>query len=59
MAYSKNTDAGLIVPKKWYESLPRPSWNRFEKVETSQPWFSVYETTPRPTPSTRTASSRR
>jgi glyoxylase-like metal-dependent hydrolase (beta-lactamase superfamily II) len=46
MAYSKNTDAGLIVPKKWYESLPRPSWSRFEKVETSQPWFSVYETTP-------------
>ncbi len=46
MAYSNNTDAGLIVPKKWYESLPRKSWSRFEKVETSQPWFSVYETTP-------------
>jgi glyoxylase-like metal-dependent hydrolase (beta-lactamase superfamily II) len=46
MAYSKDTDAGLIVPKKWYESLPRPSWSRFEKVETSQPWFEVYETTP-------------
>lgn len=46
MAYSKNTDAGLIVPKKWYESLPRPSWSRFEKVETGQPWFSVYETIP-------------
>jgi len=46
MAYSKNTDAGLIVPKKWYESLPRPSWSRFDKVETSHPWFDVYETTP-------------
>jgi glyoxylase-like metal-dependent hydrolase (beta-lactamase superfamily II) len=46
MAYSKNTDEGLIVPKKWFDSLPRPSWNRFEKVETSQPWFEVYETTP-------------
>ncbi len=34
------------MPKKWYESLPRASWSRFEKVETSQPWFSVYETTP-------------
>ncbi len=46
MAYSKNTDAGLIVPKKWYESLPRLSWSRFDKVETSHPWFDVYETTP-------------
>ena len=46
MAYSTNTDAGLIVPKKWYESLPRPSWSRFEKIETSHPWFEVYETTP-------------
>lgn len=46
MAYSKDTDEGLIVPKKWYDSLPRQSWNRFEKVETSHPWFDVYETTP-------------
>jgi glyoxylase-like metal-dependent hydrolase (beta-lactamase superfamily II) len=46
MAYSKNTDAGLIVPKKWYETLPRPSWSRFEKIETSYPWFEVYETIP-------------
>jgi len=46
MAYSKNTDVGLIVPKKWYESLPRHSWSKFDKVETSHSWFSVYETTP-------------
>jgi glyoxylase-like metal-dependent hydrolase (beta-lactamase superfamily II) len=46
MAYSKNTDEGLIVPKKWYKSLPRPSWSRFQKVETSHLWFEVYETTP-------------
>ena len=46
MAYSKNTDAGIIVPKKWYESLPRQSWSRFDKVETSHAWFNVYETTP-------------
>ncbi len=46
MAYSNKTDPGLIVPKKWYESLPRKSWSRFEKIETSLPWFSVYETTP-------------
>jgi len=46
MAYSKNTDPGLIVPKKWYDEIPRPSWKRFEKIETSQPWFSIYKTTP-------------
>ena len=45
MAYSKNTDVELIVPKNWYEPLPRPSWSRFKKVETSYPWFEVYETT--------------
>jgi glyoxylase-like metal-dependent hydrolase (beta-lactamase superfamily II) len=33
----------LIVPKKWYENLPRESWKRFEKIETSFPWFEVYE----------------
>ena len=46
MAYSKNTDAGLIVPKKWWGALPRPSWSRFTKVETAQPWFDVFEVTP-------------
>ena len=45
MAYSANTDPGIIVPKKWYDALPRQSWKRFEKVETSQTWFEVYETT--------------
>jgi glyoxylase-like metal-dependent hydrolase (beta-lactamase superfamily II) len=33
----------LIVPKRWYESLPRESWERFEEVETGFPWFKVYE----------------
>jgi len=33
----------LVVPKKWYESLPRKSWDRFEKIETGHPWFEVYE----------------
>ena len=46
MAYSPDTDPGIIVSKRWYDSLPRKSWQRFEKVETSQPWFEVYETTP-------------
>jgi glyoxylase-like metal-dependent hydrolase (beta-lactamase superfamily II) len=46
MAYSSDTDEGLIVPPKWYDALPRPSWKRFPLVETRQPWFEVYETTP-------------
>ncbi len=33
----------LIVPKKWYENLPRKSWERFEKIETSHTWFEIYE----------------
>ncbi|TEU10910.1 MBL fold metallo-hydrolase [Candidatus Bathyarchaeota archaeon] len=33
----------LIVPRKWYKILPRESWERFEKIETSFPWFEVYE----------------
>ena len=27
----------------WYEDVPRESWGQFEKVETSNPWFSVYK----------------
>jgi len=45
MAYSKKTDEGLIVPKKWYDALPRTSWKRFTRVDTAYPWFEVYETT--------------
>ena len=33
----------LIVPKKWYETLPRKSWERFKRIETGHPWFEVYE----------------
>jgi glyoxylase-like metal-dependent hydrolase (beta-lactamase superfamily II) len=46
MAYSNNTDEGLIVPKKWYDALPRPSWKRFVQVDTNHVWFDVFETTP-------------
>ena len=46
MAYSNNTDEGLIVPKKWYDALPRPSWKRFVQVDTNHAWFDVFETTP-------------
>jgi glyoxylase-like metal-dependent hydrolase (beta-lactamase superfamily II) len=43
---SSSTDEDLIIPKKWYEALPRESWERFNKVETGYPWFEVYEVTP-------------
>jgi glyoxylase-like metal-dependent hydrolase (beta-lactamase superfamily II) len=43
---SSSTDEDLIVPKKWYEALPRKSWERFKKIETGYPWFEVYEVTP-------------
>jgi glyoxylase-like metal-dependent hydrolase (beta-lactamase superfamily II) len=33
----------IIVPKKWYESLPRKSWEQFKKIETDHTWFEVYE----------------
>lgn len=36
----------LIVPRKWYDALPRESWKRFEKVETDHHWFEVYRVTP-------------
>lgn len=26
----------------WWDSLPRPEWAAFEKVETGQDWFEVY-----------------
>jgi glyoxylase-like metal-dependent hydrolase (beta-lactamase superfamily II) len=30
----------------WYDSLPRPAWSKFRRVETSQDWFEVYEVLP-------------
>ena len=40
---SSEESEDLIVPTKWYDALPRKSWERFEKVETSHPWFEVYK----------------
>ena len=34
---------GVVVPKKWWEVLPRKVYASLEKVETSQPWFDVYK----------------
>jgi len=44
MAYSKNTDNGIIVPKKWYEKLPRAVWSEYEKIEQSDDWkqYTLY-----------------
>jgi hypothetical protein len=38
-----NEGEDLIIPQKWYENLPRKSWDRFERIETSHTWFEVYE----------------
>ena len=40
---SSEESEDLIVPTKWYDALPRKSWERFERMETSHPWFEVYE----------------
>lgn len=45
MAYSENTDVGLIVPIKWWEKLPRTAWKKYEKVEQADSWFEVYKLT--------------
>ena len=33
----------LVVPKEWYENLPRKSWERFTRIETGYTWFEDYE----------------
>lgn len=42
MALTRKED-DLIVSKRWYDNLPRKSWERFRILETSFPWFEVYE----------------
>jgi glyoxylase-like metal-dependent hydrolase (beta-lactamase superfamily II) len=38
--------ATAFADTKWWEELPRPSWNRFKKVKQSQQWFEVYQVLP-------------
>lgn len=38
-----DSEDDLIVPKKWFEALPRKSWERFVQIRTSHPWFEVYK----------------
>jgi glyoxylase-like metal-dependent hydrolase (beta-lactamase superfamily II) len=45
MAYSEDTEGEIIVPRKWYEKLPRPAWSRYEKVNQPDGWFEVYRLT--------------
>jgi len=45
MAYSNNTESDIIVPKKWYDKLPREAWSHYEKVDQPDTWFEVYKLT--------------
>ena len=45
MAYSDDTESNIIVPKKWYEKLPRLVWGDYEKVDQPDQWFEVYKLT--------------
>ena len=45
MAYSSDTNSDIIVPKKWYDKLPREAWSNYEKVDQPDPWFEVYRLT--------------
>lgn len=45
MAYSNDTNSDIIVPKKWYDKLPRKAWSKYEKVDQPDPWFEVYKLT--------------
>jgi len=40
------TIANVDATEKWWEKLPRKSWNRFEKIPQSQKWFEVYRIQP-------------
>jgi len=45
MAYSDDTEGEIIVPEKWYEKLPRPAWNGYERLDQPDGWFEVYRLT--------------
>ncbi|UCE39817.1 MAG: MBL fold metallo-hydrolase [Candidatus Aminicenantes bacterium] len=41
--YSKTARSKLIQPPKWWEQLPRSIYLRFDKVQTNQSWYEVYQ----------------
>jgi glyoxylase-like metal-dependent hydrolase (beta-lactamase superfamily II) len=45
MAYSSDTESNIIVPKKWYEKLPREIWSKYDKIDQPDSWFEVYRLT--------------
>ncbi len=45
MAYSDDKDEDLIVPRKWWEKLPRAAWGEYRRVDQPDGWFEVYELT--------------
>ena len=45
MAYSNGTESDIIVPKKWYDKLPREIWSHYPKVEQPDKWFEVHKLT--------------
>ena len=45
MAYSNDTESDIIVPKKWYDKLPREAWSHYPKVEQPDKWFEVHKLT--------------
>lgn len=45
MAYSDKTESNIIVPKKWYDKLPRKAWSNYEKFDQPDKWFEVYKLT--------------
>ncbi len=38
--------ANVEAVEKWWEKVPRKSWNRFERIPQSQEWFEVYRILP-------------
>jgi glyoxylase-like metal-dependent hydrolase (beta-lactamase superfamily II) len=36
----------IIAPAHWWEALPRKTYSKLQKVESSQPWFEIYKIDP-------------
>jgi glyoxylase-like metal-dependent hydrolase (beta-lactamase superfamily II) len=43
MSAKTSKEENVIVPKGWWESLPRKVYSTLQWVKTSQPWFEVYK----------------
>lgn len=36
-------EAAAVDSDQWWSALPRAEWSEFEKIETLNPWFEVYQ----------------